>query len=197
MNKPWAVLTAVWILAAGPGVAQTAAQNPSFNLVNRAGVPIKELFFTPAGDANWGRNRLEGKSIAPGVSYAARRRVDGNCIFDVRVVFEDGRIEDRRGINTCTADEISFGGARKAADDPSFKLINRGDAPIAEAFATPAGSGNWGRNRLIGALPKQADRVIELPKGTCSFDLRVVFEGGRKLERKRADLCRITDLPVP
>ena len=197
MDRRWAILAVAWMLAAGPVSAQTATPNPSFNLVNRGPTPIKELFFTPAGASNWGRDRLEGKPIAPGASYPARRRADGSCIFDLRVVFEDGRIENRRGINTCNVDDVVFGGARKAADDPSFKLVNRGDAPIAEAFATPAGSGDWGKNRLVGPLPKMADRLIEIPKGTCSFDLRVVFEGGRKLERRRADLCRITDLPVP
>jgi hypothetical protein len=183
--------------------ALTGVSNPSFNLVNRAGVPIKELYFTPAGDATWGRNRLTAP-IPAGGSYAARRRVDGNCIFDVRVVFADGRIEDRRGLNTCNIDDVAFGGggaatAHKAADDPSFRLVNRGKAAIVEAYATPTGTGNWGQNRLDGGpIPPDADKVIHIEKqGTCSFDLRVVLQGGRTLDRRHADLCKITDLPVP
>lgn len=204
-------LPLIWLVCAtaplgAPAALAQAPQNPSFNLVNRASVPIKELFFTPAGDANWGRNRLEGATIAPGASYPARRRADGNCIFDVRVVFADGRIEDRRGLDTCKVDDVAFGApagapgateARKAADDPSFKLVNRGATPVLELFAAPAGSGNWGQNRLSASLPASADRMIDLPKGTCSFDLRVTLEGGRKMERHHTDLCRITDLPIP
>jgi hypothetical protein len=87
----------------------------------------------------------------------------------------------------------------KPADDPSFRLVNRGQQPITEFFATPAGTGSWGSNRLDqGRLAPQEARLFRLPRGgECSYDLRVVFEGGRALERKGANLCRITDLPVP
>lgn len=87
----------------------------------------------------------------------------------------------------------------KPADDPSFRLVNRGEVAIAELFATPAGTGNWGRNRLDqGQLAPKEARLFRLPRGgECSYDLRVVFAGGRALERKGANLCRITDLPVP
>jgi hypothetical protein len=186
--------------------AQAQTQNPSFNLLNHGRSAITQLYFTPAGDANWGRNRLRGGSIAPGASYAARRRIDGNCIFDIRVVFADGRIEDRRNLNTCTADDVAFGqpvgglpgAVAKAPDDPSFRLINRSSQPIVEAFATPAGLGNWGQNRLDGPLPPQADKLVHVDKqGSCLFDLRVVFADHTARERHRTDLCRIADLPVP
>lgn len=87
----------------------------------------------------------------------------------------------------------------KPADDPSFRLVNRGQQPIAELFATPAGSGSWGRNRLDqGPLAPQGTQLFRLPRGgECSYDLRVVFADRRALERKGANLCRITDLPVP
>ncbi len=182
-------------------------QNPSFNLLNRGPSAITQLYFTPAGDANWGRNRLNGRAIPPGASYAARRRLDGNCIFDIRVVFADGRIEDRRDFNTCNVDDVAFGqplagprsAATKPADDPSFRLINRSAQPIAELFATPAGTGTWGQNRLdAGPLPPQADKLVHIDKqGTCLFDLRVVFADHTAREKHRTDLCRITDLPVP
>jgi hypothetical protein len=87
----------------------------------------------------------------------------------------------------------------KPADDPSFRLVNRGQQPIAELFATPAGTGTWGRNRLDqGPLAPQATHVFRLPRGgECVYDLRVVFADRRALERKGANLCRVTDLPVP
>jgi hypothetical protein len=86
----------------------------------------------------------------------------------------------------------------KAADDPSFRLVNRGRQPIAELFAVPAGTGAWGGNRLEkGPLAPQASQVVRLPRGGCVHDLRVVFADRRAMERKGANLCRITDLPVP
>jgi len=86
----------------------------------------------------------------------------------------------------------------KPADDPSFRLVNRGQQPIAELFATPAGTGNWGSNRLErGPLAPQESQALRLPRGGCAYDLRVVFADRRALERKGANLCRVTDLPVP
>ncbi len=86
----------------------------------------------------------------------------------------------------------------KPADDPSIRLLNRGQQPIAEFFATQAGTGTWGSNRLDrGALAPQASHDIRLPRGTCAYDLRVVFADRRALERKGANLCRMTELPVP
>jgi S1-C subfamily serine protease len=86
----------------------------------------------------------------------------------------------------------------KAPDDPSFRLVNRGQQPLAELFATQAGTGAWGANRLERPpLAPQASQVVRLPRGGCVYDLRVVFADRRALERKGANLCRITDLPVP
>ncbi len=85
----------------------------------------------------------------------------------------------------------------KPATDPSFRLINNGASPIAEVFATPGGSGNWGRNRLEGTpLPAGSARLFPLPKGTCRYDLKVVFADGKSRERRGTDLCKMTDLPV-
>ncbi len=182
------------------------SQNPSFNLLNRSSVAIRELYVTPAGDTRWGQNRLDAHPIPPGGSFAVRRRIDGNCIFDIRAVFADRRTEDRRDVNTCNLEDVAMGqpaGARtgaKAADDPSFRLVNRAAQPVEELFATPAGLGNWGQNRLTsGPIPAQGSRLVAIqkqPGGSCLFDLRVVFADHTARERHRTDLCRLTDLPV-
>ena len=87
----------------------------------------------------------------------------------------------------------------KPSDDPSFRLVNRGQQAVAELFATPAGTGSWGRNRLDqGPLAPAGSHLLRLPRGgECVYDLRVVFADRRALERKGANLCRVTDLPVP
>ena len=87
----------------------------------------------------------------------------------------------------------------KPADDPSFRLVNRGQQAVAELFARPAGGGGWGSNRLEqGPLAPAGAQVLRLPRGgECVYDLRVVFADRRALERKGANLCRVTDLPVP
>jgi len=87
----------------------------------------------------------------------------------------------------------------KPPDDPSFRLANRGKEPIAEFFATPSGKPNWGRNRLDGhrLMPGESE-MFNLPRQEgCVWDLRVVFADGHRKERKDANLCRMSELPVP
>ena len=184
--------------------APAMADDPSFHLVNRASVAVRSLFVTPAGDANWGQDRLRGQSIAPGGNFLVRRRADGNCIMDIRAVFADGKTEERKAINTCNLDSVAVGTATgattgKAADDPSFRLVNRGSQPILEIYAAPAGRHDWGMNRLeSGPLPAAAEKLIRIAKtGDCQYDLRVVFADHTAKERHGTDLCRIDDLPVP
>ncbi|MCW3477255.1 hypothetical protein [Limobrevibacterium gyesilva] len=209
-----ALLLACGTAAAAPPAPATppVGQNSSFNLVNRSNAAIRELFVTAAGNANWGQNRLDGKtagatSIAPGASFAVRRRIDTNCVFDLRVVFADGRSEEKRGVNTCAVEDVVIGGGAaaanpatgKAADDPSFKLFNRAARPITEIYAAPAGLANWGQNRLDKTpLPPDTARLIALPRdGNCIYDLRVVFADNRAMEKKRTNLCRVPELAIP
>ncbi len=205
-------------MLAGPALAQTkpptGAQNSSFNLVNRSQAPIKELFVTASGNANWGQNRLDGKSghptsLAPGASFAVRRALDTNCVFDIRVVYADGKPEERRGVNTCAVEDVAFGAqpaagpvaaTGKAADDPSIRLFNRSAKSIMDFRATATGStGGASPNRLgTSPLPPDNFRAIALPKdGNCIFDLRVVYADGKAVEKKKTNLCRISELPVP
>ena len=201
-------------LAAQPKPAAPAGgQNSSFNLVNRGALAVRELFVTSGGNANWGQNRLDGKtngavSIAPGGSFAVRRKVDTNCIFDIRVVFADGKPEERKGVNTCAMDDVVVGAGPasnvpvaatgKPADDPSFKLFNRSARNITELRAAPTGGSTGGDNRLSSPVPPDGSRPISLPRdGHCIFDLRLVFADGKAMEKKKANLCKISDLPVP
>ena len=199
-----------------PPAAPAGAQNSSFNLVNRSGQAVRELFVTSAGNANWGQNRLDGKAgnpvaIAPGASYAVRRRLDTNCIFDIRAVFSDGKSEERKAVNTCAVEDVAVGAAAasnipvaatgKPADDPSFKLFNRAARPITELRAIPAGGGAVAaaENRLGSSpvAPDSSRRIAIGRDGNCIFDLRVVFADGKALEKHKANLCRIAELPVP
>ncbi len=199
-----------------PAAPPAGAQNSSFNLVNRSGQQVRELFVTSAGNANWGQNRLDGKAgnptaIAAGASYAVRRKLDTNCVFDIRAVFADGKAEERKGVNTCAVEDVAFGAAAvsnvpvaatgKPSDDPSFKLFNRSARPITELRASPSGGGavTAAENRLgTTPLPPDNSRRITLPRdGNCIFEVRVVFADGTAKERHKFNLCKVADLPVP
>ena len=190
-----------------PAMALADTANPSFYLVNRSRQAINQVYVSPAAAAGWGRDLLGDDTIGAGANAPIRLRADGNCMFDLRIVYEDGRSEERRGVNTCAVDDIAFGDDSKggaparsspAARDPSFRVVNNGRREITEVYVRLAGAGTWGQDRLGDDTIDAADsKVIRLPAGQCLFDVRFVFEGGRNLEKRRVNLCDITDLPVP
>ncbi len=184
------------------------AEDASFTLVNRGVTPVKELYVTPAGDAKWGQNRLVGHPIASGGNFLVKRRADGNCIFDIKAVFADGKAEERKALNTCNIDTLAVGlsagaapgpGQHKQSGDPSIRLVNRGTQEITGFFVAAPGHTEWGANRLLaGPLPAATEKLVHIDgAGTCLFDLRVVFADRTAKEKRGTDLCKITDLPVP
>jgi hypothetical protein len=186
-----------------PSLATAQEKNPSFNLVNKSQQPIRQLFVTPAGDANWGQNRLTKGPIIAGGQFEVRRKIDGNCIFDIRVVYADGSKEERRMLNTCTTEDVLFPasvkttGSGKAADDPTFRLTNHLTQPIAELYASPVGQPRGANLLEKGTLAPDATLTIHPPKGHgCSFKLELVT-ADKDTKSRTLDLCARSELSVP
>lgn len=200
----------------GASAAQPAQPNPSFNLVNRGSGTIQQFFATPAGRSNWGRDRLDGRGLAAGGKAAIRLPADGNCVYDLRAQFADGRAEDKRELNVCNVDSVVMGeavpAATPAAPGPAtgatpgaapaapaatptaarfFVLRNRSLAPITSIAARAQGTDAWRTNPLrTGPIPPAGERRIDLPPGgQCVFDLRVTFQGGTSQEKTNINLC--------
>lgn len=87
---------------------QRATNDPSFRLVNRSGRQINEVYATAAGVNTWGTDRMGSEVIPPGAMYIVRIAPDGNCVYDVRVVYADGSAAEKRRINLCTVVDLSF-----------------------------------------------------------------------------------------
>lgn len=198
--------TSAWAVA-GACSAQPVP-NPSFSLVNRGTQAINEIYATPAGVDRWGRDRLGSSLITPGMAFPVRLPADGNCLYDIRVVFADGRPEERRRVNTCQVELLTFpsgvganeGGGRadRVSNDPSFRLVNRSRSPVNALYVTAPSVDGWGQDLLgEGTVVAGGTFVVRLPRGECTFDVRVVFANGEASEKRRVDLCRLTDLRVP
>jgi hypothetical protein len=84
----------------GQASGQASGQNASFNLVNHGRQPIRQVYISSARDTHWGDDRLGSQTLAPG-RYLAVQLPANDCLNDVRVVWADGRAEDRRGVDTC------------------------------------------------------------------------------------------------
>jgi len=100
--------------AAGPAPARPAPPaarvprgNPSFWIVNNSRRTMRELYASPSSQNTWGPDRF-GTGVLGGGDRFAVRLPEGECIYDVRVVWADGRPEDRRRINLCDVIELVF-----------------------------------------------------------------------------------------
>ena len=204
----FATVLAAPLLANVCGAAPAWAQdNPSFNIANRAVTAINEVYASPSDITNWGSNRLINVSVPPGQKYAVRLPADGTCVYDVKVVYANGRTDERLGVNTCEIEDLPFPSgtaipnrqARQSpADRRSFRLVNRGRSGINEFYVSPAGDDGWGQDRLgDDTVAPGASYVIRLPPTPCSYDLRIVYANGEATEKRRLNLCGITDLRVP
>ncbi|WP_237213576.1 hypothetical protein [Falsiroseomonas oryziterrae] len=194
-----ALIFAALLLAAGPARAQTV--DPSFNLVNRSGQTINEIYVSPVTQPNWGRDLLGAEVLPNGRAFPVRIAPSAGCRQDVRVVYADGRPEERRNVDTCAIAEMVFGTAAPAAPrqggtgaNPSFNLVNRGAQPMREVYVSSARETTWGAQRLQQPLQPGAHLPVSLPLDDCVNDVRVVWADGRAEERRQVDTCRLVNL---
>lgn len=189
--------------------AQAQSNDPSFRIVNNTQMTVNEVYASPATERSWGHDRLGTEVIRPGASHIVRLPV-GECTYDIRVVYQGGRSEERRGVNTCAITDFVLGATGNAAPtpaparpqvggqgNPSFNLVNQTGRVIEEFYASPASQQNWGPDRLGNDTVGPNSRfAIRLPQGECLYDLRIVFQGGEAREQRRVDACNIVDYVV-
>lgn len=203
------LLATAFGLCALPALAQST--DPSFNLVNSSGQTIMYVYASPSSDSNWGTDRL-GRDVLPnGMSYAIRLP-RGQCVYDIRVEYQDRRAEERRNVDTCRIVDVVFGqggqpgggqpGGGRAGQNPqgnpSFNLVNNAGRVIRELYASPATDSDWGQDRLgQDTVPSGQVHPIRLPQGDCVYDVRAVFDNGQAQERRRINLCEVVNMTFP
>jgi S1-C subfamily serine protease len=190
-----------WLALAGLAVARPAAAqppDPSFHVVNRSASVVWYIHVRISGTANWGPDLLGGDVLVSRARFQVTPRRDGNCVFDVRVTYktgpEDGNLqsEERVRQNLCQITEMAFSGA---SSNPDFELVNNSSKSIRELYVSPVQSDAWGEDRLPLILPPGGRHPVRLSRdGTCQYDVRVVYMDDSKEERRRQDLCRVTEM---
>ena len=200
-------LTAALLGAAltGASAAPVAAQvnDPSFRVVNRTSSVVQEVYASPSTQQNWGRDRLGNDVIQPGASYIVRLPADGNCVYDLRFVYQGDRSEEKRNLNTCNLTDVVLDGPGQAAapsgpqNNPSFNLVNQSGRVIEQFYASPSSQQGWGADRLGNDVVQPGGRfAVSLPVGECQYDLRVVWRGGDAQERRNLNTCEMNDYVV-
>ena len=179
-------------------------KDPSFRVVNRSPSAVQELYASPSTQPNWGQDRLGADVVQPGASHIVRLPTDGNCVYDLRFVYEGGKSEEKRNLNTCDlVDVVLDGGGQAAAApqaaqaNPSFNLVNQSGRVIEQFYASPSSQQGWGPDRLGNDVVQPGARfAVRLPLGECRYDLRMVWRGGDAQERRNLNTCEMNDYVV-
>jgi hypothetical protein len=199
MRSRRAVFTALFALLAFalPGIA--AAQNPSFFVTNRSGQTINELHVSASSETSWGQDILGTQVMPSGHRFRVYPR---QCVNDIRVVYANGRTEERRNVNTCNINEVVFGSAgssagREQMTGADFRVWNRSGLTINEIYVSSSQNNSWGNDRL-GNEVLQPGRfwTIRQSETGCTFDLRAVFSNGRVFERRNINACQISEFNI-
>jgi hypothetical protein len=107
------VILATLVLApAGPrpAMAQSSTVNPDVYVSNQYTSAITRLFASPVSDDNWGQDRLNGATIRPGARGELRPERGRGCMWDLRVIYQNGREEEKRRVELCAISEVVFNG---------------------------------------------------------------------------------------
>jgi hypothetical protein len=158
----FALLLATGLLPAlaGPGLAQS--NDPSFRVVNNTSMIVNELYASPASQRDWGRDRLGRDVIRPGANYIVRLPA-GECVYDIRVVYQGGSSEERRGINTCNLTDLTLplATAQLGTQPPQRQQPPAPPPPPPQQPATPPAASGPATGNPSFNLINQSSRVIE------------------------------------
>ena len=92
--------------AQAQGQGQVRSNDPSFRLNNRGNSPIREVYVSATNVNNWGQDRLGQNVLPPGQSLTIRLP-RGQCMNDIRIVWQNGQASERRNINTCQFTDLN------------------------------------------------------------------------------------------
>ena len=92
--------------AFGQSASTKGPNDPTFRLINGGEKAISEVYATPAGRNNWGKNRLDKDTLKPQGAHVFKLPADGNCLYDIKVVFIDGKSRQQKGTNLCKLSDM-------------------------------------------------------------------------------------------
>lgn len=186
-----------------------AAQH-EVTLANRSPRPIQQVLISSSDATDWGDDRLSSGSISVGDSATVSFR--GDCIADLRVVFDNRSAEERRGIDMCSARRIAIQPGWATADavptemQPGMEMVplsvvNRTGHAVTGLFLFETGAADRGPDLLAGTALNDRARisiVVARPAGLCKFAAHVVF-GGKLPDQDVAglDVCKAEDVVLP
>lgn len=95
-------------IGGGPGYGRASTGNPSFTIVNGTGTTIREIYSSLSSQRDWGADRLGANTLPPGGSLFIPLPQGGGCNTDVRVIDMNGAASERRGLETCSVQQLTW-----------------------------------------------------------------------------------------
>jgi hypothetical protein len=206
-----AVLSHILLLVAMLALALPAAHAESTThpaaaheivVINHSRQDIDQLYVSPSEADQWGLDWLGGGSMAPGVPIRVRLPRTAGCSVDIQVIYANAALEERRGVDLCHTDRISFDGRNAVVppaatgDKHDITVSNEADRDIQQIFVSDAKANDWGDDRL-GAQTLAVGKTRGIAyRGLCGVDIRVVFDNRSAEERHGINVCAAPSLVV-
>jgi S1-C subfamily serine protease len=167
-----------------PPRTASSLPNPSFSLVNRSSQSILVLYVSSAGIGQWGQDKLPG-ILRPGRKEWVDLPRDGQCAFDVQVVYADNSRETKAGQDLCALEELAFDGSRRVAagssagSQPRVASASRGTSYGTGFFVSPRGHALTNNHvvescRSIGAHLQTGRASAEVLRRDSQNDLALI-----------------------
>jgi hypothetical protein len=103
------------ILSAAFAAAPAIAGTQDFTILNNTGYPIEEVYVSASSKDEWEEDVL-GRDTLPADERTKIRfdRDEEACLWDLKVVYEDGESSEWQGINLCEVAVVSLSYDRKS-----------------------------------------------------------------------------------
>lgn len=89
---------------AQPGAAPGG--NPGFRLENSTSNIVNNVYASLTSQNSWGNDRLGANEVIQAGGSRDFQLPPGDCMYDIRVVYQGGVAEERRRVNACTENTV-------------------------------------------------------------------------------------------
>jgi len=112
-RRLFAAAVALFALGAAPGAR--AQSQLDFQLVNRTGYEINEVYVGPVTSRSWGNDVMGDGTLPNGRQVDIKfNRNASACEWDMKVVYSDGDESEFRGVNLCSVSRVTLFWNRQA-----------------------------------------------------------------------------------
>jgi hypothetical protein len=88
---------------------QAGAAQQDFSVVNNTGHTVMTLNVSASNEDQWGPDILGADTLANGeTAQVSFERGQDQCLWDIRVTYDDGDTSDMRGVNLCEVATVTL-----------------------------------------------------------------------------------------